>query len=150
MSIETWNKYFPDDDIEPKFYNKSAKLNSVSGSYYVYNVLFSGITGQCIHLDNNHYNHLLVDFVTFSQLSGTDDGLGIYVSFGRCIQLHVCDINPDNNLKSNYAHSFVCARCNNFARSTLSSSDVTPPNYMVDSTISSAISDWATIYQYPG
>lgn len=154
MSNLTWYEYYPDAN-NPNYYSNQTKLNSTVGSYYVYNVLFSGITGQCIRIEDNDNNYrtenmLLVEFVTFSQLTGTDEGLAIYVVNGGCIQLHVCDINPDNNFKSNYAHSFYSYSYYTSARTVLTSWDSGPSNFLNDSSISSAISDWGTILQDQG
>lgn len=150
MSIETWSKhYWYDENVN--FYNKSAQLNSTSGLYYVYNVLFSGVNGQCIYFSNSYETRLLVDFVTFSELRGNVDGLGIYMNEGECVQLHVCDINPDNKMESDYAHSFTSIPTPNSVRTLLSNSDTTPVpyrNFLFDSSISSAISDQGTILQY--
>lgn len=145
MSTSTWYEYYPD---EPALHDQNAHLKSNSGSYYVYNVMFSGITGQCICLTDNDQNKLLANFVTFSELRGTVDGLGIYMNNGQCAQLHICDINPDNKMVSDYAHSYVMLPTPNSARTPLSSSDYYFENSIKDSTISSAISKCATFLEY--
>lgn len=130
-------EYFYYDAPGYKKWSKNSLLTE-NGLYYVLNVKFTIKNAQCIHLDENESNKLLVSSTTFIDLEGHVNGLAIYQKKGSCIQYHVCSINPKSS--NNIAHSLV----------RLQDTDVTTKNYIIESTISNTSSIESAFLQYNG
>lgn len=105
MHRTLWSYYYPET---PNYheYTTNSSLNSTSSAYFVSNIIFSHINGNCIHLaDDNTNNKLLVSDVTFCHLTGNEPGLAIYQNSGECIQTRNYNLNSSN--LNNGAHSNI-------------------------------------------
>lgn len=101
-----WDYYYKDS---PNFtsWTKNSQI-TIDGSYYVLNVYFTLKNAQCIVLNSDPSNKLLVSTTTFYELESTDSnhwGLAIYQENGSCIQYHVCSIHPKTDILD--VHSYI-------------------------------------------